>query len=306
LPLARGRRLRRFGGEGSANQVVYEFHKEAEKLEPYVPGDPTGFIHWPAYARTDQLLIKKKRPEVTKRVTVLCRFSDGMHWPDAEFLDALAASSNNSGSIANMKAKPQPKAQIATLLMLDIALRHVYKGDAVMLQVVVEEQTFFVQLKTRAAASFALSVLWPWQGLQQLKAGLEALSASKSSSQLGGGQSDRIYQIKDFLDDWNWQKASAAAQENAPKSEVCIGVTSQLESSREWSSHLPQKCVLTPELLEDKQKHSRQVLQSEVLEEKVSAWIQEQQGEAEERGAAYFLVSEATALSAYADMIGRE
>ena len=156
LPLVRGKRLRRFGGEGSTQQVVYEFHKEAEKLEPYVPGDPTGFIHWPAYARTDQLLVKKKRPNVAKKVMVVLRLSDGMHWPDQEFLDALKLSAANSEFADALQAKPQPKAQTALLLALDIALRHVFTGDTVFLQVMEKNQEYLVQLKTRAAASLSL------------------------------------------------------------------------------------------------------------------------------------------------------
>ncbi len=289
----RGRRIRRFGGDGSARQIAFSFHKDAEKLEPYTPGDPTGFIHWPAYARTDQLLVKKKQPEIQKRVHIYFECLPEMDWPTSETLEVLGSDS---------KGNYPTKYETACRLALDICLRHLFRGDRVALSIQTEEKLFAFQLNARSQGWRLLTAVWPWKGYSAFKDGLQDLTAQIPRLLRSNKIIEKEYIVQDFL---RSLKTSFGRPENTvrrPQQRVFLGIGSQLEFDRDWSERVPRKTVLTPSELarpEGQKKHARSILQSEELDSKLQQWLANQEELAKEHRAAYFCLHEGSPLSSY-------
>ncbi len=299
LPLSRGQRVRRFGGEGSAEQITFDFHKDAEKLEPYSPGDPTGFIHWPAFARTDNLLVKKKRPEIQKLVRIYFDCTASMDWPNEAALDVIA-----KGLHPQVQNQPSAKMKTAWQLVLDLCLRHLFCGDKVELEIKAGGELYKFRLGARAHGRLLFAATWPWSGQAPFLDSIRSLESRIPWAGQRIKKIDKEYIVQDFLN----PILPIDADTTAAASCSIIGIGSQLEFDRSWADKLSQKAVLTPgdQVSKKIEKHARSALQSEELEANLQAWVQKQEEQAKNIGARFHCLHEATPLSLYAVLFGKE
>jgi|GEM_PF-5129036 len=293
LPFARGPKVRRFGGEGSAQQLAFDFHKDAEKLEPYSPGDPTGFIHWPAFARTDQLLVKKKRPMIQKRVHIHFDCPVSMDWPGAEEVKSFTGFAEGYG-LTDLRSK----LETACLVSLDLCLRHLFHGDRVHLTVRCEAKTYDFLLTARAHGSLLFSSVWPWTSKADFFIALANASERLVGAEVKKHSFDREYIVQDFLTELVVSNHSATQR-------LYLGVGSQLDFMRDWSTKIPAKTVLAKSNAKSNRqltRHARSVLMSQELQEKLTSWLLQQSKEASDIKALFHSLHEATPLDAYASM----
>ncbi len=115
--------LRHFSGrtQGSSRSVLSTPKKDSENVRPYSEGDPIHLIDWQVYAKTDQLMVRRAKPESSTRVVIYFDLQPTMDWPNIDFLKSL-----------HLKYKQTPsKLELAMRVCLDLAYIHLRRGDRV-------------------------------------------------------------------------------------------------------------------------------------------------------------------------------
>lgn len=90
--------------------------KTSEAARRYIPGDPSKLIDWKAYARTDHLLIREVRDEVSAKIEIFIEDSPTMHWPTPEICTSL-------------ESQIPTKIEIASRIGYHLANIHLQMGD---------------------------------------------------------------------------------------------------------------------------------------------------------------------------------
>lgn len=121
LDVYTGRRRHSLRDQGSFKQILKKPTKYVDSVRPYVHGDPTRFIDWKLFGRTDQLLIRQVNERSSVRVTASVWVDDTMFWPSEE----------EAKTLPNVLPT---KFESAVRLALALAANHLREGDTVTLR----------------------------------------------------------------------------------------------------------------------------------------------------------------------------
>lgn len=82
--------------QGTLKMSLERVSRLPEGSQPYSHGDPVRLIDWRAYARTDQLVVRKQRDEASSDVSIVVDLGEQMDWPNAAAREEIvqATSSN--------------------------------------------------------------------------------------------------------------------------------------------------------------------------------------------------------------------
>lgn len=102
----------------------------------YSPGDPTKYIDWTIYARSDQLIVREKQEYTCINVNIGIDFSQSMFWPNHSIQQHLARSLHQ-------------KIEIAFRILLNLAYQHLMIGNRVNLWLISTDTSNYYQPKSK-------------------------------------------------------------------------------------------------------------------------------------------------------------
>lgn len=239
-----------------------------ETARAYELGDPTQFIDWKVFARTDQLIIREQLQQSAARVTIQVDLSPTMLFPIDLQIEDL----------------PPTKQEIALRIALNLAHIHLQSSDLVQLQFN-DKSIHQIQLKSLDA----VAVLY--QSLSNSSFRQPTDSIAKNANKNSIANTDILYYISDCLD------AKRIPKHTLKKPLLCVF---QVLSSLELSSHWLEKTVhyQTVDRTEKKLPGSL-LLKKKYYENTVSKFIDNLKKGFQSRGAAFFPAHDQVTISQY-------
>ena len=102
----------------------------------YSHGDPTKYIDWNFYARSDQLIVREKKEDTNININIGVDFNCSMFWP-------------NQSIELHLSRSLHQKIEIAFRILLNLAYQHLKKGNQVNIWLISKNRSSYYQPKNK-------------------------------------------------------------------------------------------------------------------------------------------------------------
>ncbi|MBP9708631.1 MAG: DUF58 domain-containing protein [Oligoflexales bacterium] len=265
---------------------VYPFAKPNRQPEGgrvYVPGDPIRFIDWKAYAKSDQLILREKKEEISGKIAIYIDTSASMNWPKDEEIFT-----KNPDRICTSKL------ELAYRIAFNLAHHHLKAGDQVALYFVDEkiESTYYKKIKFRSSNDVQSLFL----NVCSVKDGFDSDFATKVATPHNNFQAaaDVAYWLGDLIFNKRYQKLLSQHRVS-----LLLQTLSNFETNIDWL----EASISYRDLAKKKEFLGRDLLSNDQYLFQLNRWFDTLQLEAKELSYAYLLLTDATPVHFYASYI---
>ncbi len=292
--------------QGSFITPLRKPSREAEAARKYVRGDPVKLIDWRAFARTDELMVREFRPEVTASVGLFIQANDTMRWPNQKTWADLNIPSQYS-------SRYPTKFEIAARMAFHIAHAHIRGGDHT--EIIFCDEDNGEPLRARYSPNSSHNLLAVFEELKSYKFGVSSLlSAEGDLGKLKWSVKTDSTKYNFDVSYWIGDGLALADPANSPGSPdshdinnlrrflkeqrrgILFHVLSHFELTSNWMKndvcyfdHGVKRKDFLGDALQKNDNYLRQL----------NRWKAALQNDIEKEGGQYFLVNERTAISQY-------
>lgn len=265
---------------------IYPFAKPNRQPEggrAYVPGDPIRFIDWKAYAKSDQLILREKKEEISGKIAIYIDTSSSMIWPNDEEIFTK-----------NPNRMSTSKLELAHRIAFNLAYHHLKAGDQVSLFFVDEKIDSASCKKIKFRSTFDVQSLF--SNVCSIKNGFNSQFATKVAILHDDLQTtaDVAYWLGDLIFNKRYQKFLAQHRLS-----LLLQTLSNFETNIDWLD----STVSYRDIAKKKEFLGRDLISEDQYLFQLNRWFDTLQLEAKELSYAYLLLTDATPIHFYASYI---